>query len=244
VLGLNGELWIVMCSRLLHNWVVRGICSIPAAALLSIPSLSPIRAADLFTKAQSLQTPVGTPYFWTGLYGGLQLGGGWDRSTWRLFSQSGSGAFYGGQLGYNYQIGHYVLGPEADLAGTTLKADSLCVTFAGTNCETKLDYLASLRARAGIAVNRLLVFGDGGVAFGGFRFAETALLIQSWANEVHVGWTLGGGVEYAFSDHVIGGVEYNYYAFHTQTLGGGINPTTIPTRESLSTVMARLGYKF
>jgi outer membrane immunogenic protein len=135
-----------MCIRLLRNAMMRGIWNVSVAALISVASLSPLRAADLLTKAQSLRAPVGTPYLWTGLYGGLQLGGGWDRSTWRLFSQSGSGAFYGGQLGYNYQIDRYVLGAEADLAGTTLKADSLCATLAGTNCETKLDYLASCGA--------------------------------------------------------------------------------------------------
>jgi outer membrane immunogenic protein len=199
-------------------------------------------AADLAVKAPT--APLIAPYSWTGAYGGAQVGGGWDQSIWRLFTQNGSGAFYGGQLGYNYQIGQFVVGAEGDLSGSTLQANSVCAAVAGSNCQTKLDYLASLRARAGVAVDRLLVYGDGGVAFGGFRFAETAVLIQSWANQVHVGWTVGGGLEYAFTDHIVGGVDYNYYGFPSVTLGGGISPVTINPRESLNTLMARASYKF
>jgi opacity protein-like surface antigen len=59
----------------------------------------------------------------------------------------------------------------------------------------------------------VMPYVDGGVAFGGFRFAQTAGLNQSWSDMVHIGWTVGAGVEYAFTDHLIGGVEYNYYGF-------------------------------
>jgi opacity protein-like surface antigen len=79
----------------------------------------------------------------------------------------------------------------------------------------------------------------GGVAFGGFRFAQTAGLNQSWANTVHVGWTIGAGVEYAFTDHLIGGLEHNYYGFPSETLGGGICPTTIKVDEAVRTVVAK-----
>jgi outer membrane immunogenic protein len=102
-----------------------------------------------------------------------------------------------------------------------------------------MDYLASLRARVGTPIGQLRLYLDGGVAFGGFRFAQTAGLNQSWANTVHVGWTLGAGVEYAFTNHLIGGIEYNFYGFPGETLSGGINPTTISPRESVNTVVGK-----
>jgi opacity protein-like surface antigen len=37
---------------------------------------------------------------------------------------------------------------------------------------------------------------------------------------VHIGWTAGTGVEYAFTDYLIGKREYNYYEFPTVTLDG------------------------
>jgi outer membrane immunogenic protein len=159
------------------------------------------------------------------------------------FSQTGSGFLYGGQFGFNYQIDQFVFGAEGDVSGSTLKADSTCAAVAGTNCETRMDYLAS-RARAGVAFDRVMPYMDGGVAFGGFRFAQTAGLNQSWDNTVHIGWTVGVGIEYAFTDHLIAGIEYNYYGFPSETLSGGRNPTTISVNESTNTVVAKASYKF
>jgi outer membrane immunogenic protein len=53
-----------------------------------------------------------------------------------LFSQTGSGFLYGGQIGFNYQIDQFVLGAEGDVSGSTLKADGICAAVAGTNCRT------------------------------------------------------------------------------------------------------------
>jgi outer membrane immunogenic protein len=210
-----------------------------AATFLTFFVVAPVLAADL-----SSPPPVTQAYSWAGLYAGLQLGGAWNDTTWRLFSQRGSGFLYGGQLGYNFQFDQLVLGAEGDLSGSTLKVDSQCTAVVGSNCETKLDYLGSLRGRAGVAVDRFMFYADGGVAFAGYRFAQTALLLQSWSNKVHVGWTAGAGVEYAITDNIIGGVEYNYYQFPSETLSGGINPVTINPREMENSVVGKLSYKF
>jgi outer membrane immunogenic protein len=206
--------------------------------------ISSALAADLSPPVSSPTPPPILPsYSWTGWYGGLQLGGAWEKSNWRVFSQTGSGFLYGGQLGVNYQIDQIVFGAEGDVSGSTLKADSICAAVAA-NCRTTMDYLASLRARAGVAFDRVMPYVDGGVAFGGFRFAQTAGLNQSWSDTVHIGWTVGAGVEYAFTDHLIGGVEYNYYGFPGDTLSGGKNPTTIRVDQSVNTAVAKASYKF
>jgi outer membrane immunogenic protein len=170
-------------NRLQKSMKVRVFRVYVLGAALAFATAAPALAADLELKAPAV-LPIAR-YSWAGVYGGAQGGGGWDQSTWRLFSQNGSGAFYGGQLGYNYQMGQFVVGTEGDLSGSTLQASRICAAVAGSNCQTKLDYLASLRGRVGAAFERLMIYGDGGVAFGGFRFAETTVLIQSWANQVH-----------------------------------------------------------
>jgi hypothetical protein len=53
------------------------------------------------------------------------------------------------------------------------------------------------------------------------------------------GLDLGAGVEYAFTNHLIGGIEYNFYGFPGEALSGGINPTTISPRESVNTVVGK-----
>ena len=40
---------------------------------------------------------------------------------------------------------------------------------------------------------------------------------QSWG-ETLIGWTIGGGFEYAFTDHLTGFAEGDYYDFGSKTL--------------------------
>jgi outer membrane immunogenic protein len=69
---------------------------------------------------------VAPPFSWTGFYLGANIGGAWGRRnvTDSLFglnlsnSVNNNGAFIGGgQLGYNYQFGNFVLGIEGDSTG-------------------------------------------------------------------------------------------------------------------------------
>jgi opacity protein-like surface antigen len=45
------------------------------------------------------------------------------------------------------------------------------------------------------------------------------------------------------TNHIIGGLSYNYYEFPTVTLGGGI-PVTITSHQSVNAVVATASYKF
>ncbi|RUU48979.1 outer membrane protein, partial [Mesorhizobium sp. M2C.T.Ca.TU.002.02.1.1] len=124
---------------------------------------SPVLAADL------VQPVAAMPFSWTGFYIGGQAGGGWNDSHWSgtfvPFNTNGSGGVFGGQIGYNWQIDRYVIGIEGDFAGSTVKGDNQCSDDAGTVCQTKQDYLGSVRGRLGYAVDRFLIYGDAGVAF-------------------------------------------------------------------------------
>jgi outer membrane immunogenic protein len=162
--------------------------------------------------------PVAPYYSWTGIYIGVNGGGAFGTSSWTDPTQptgdfNVSGALFGGTVGGNYQFGQFVVGIEADgdwanISGTT----SNTCGFVG--CETKSDWLATVRGRAGYAWDRVLVYGTGGAAFtnvqaafGGFPFSSST----------QVGWTAGVGVEYAFLPNLTAKVEYLFADFQNAT---------------------------
>jgi len=81
---------------------------------------------------------------------------------------------------------------------------------------------ASLRARAGFTLDRMLLYTSAGVAFGEFGanlqlFGTDQTLAPFYAADqrtsTRAGWTLGGGVEYAVNPHWSVRGEYRYADF-------------------------------
>src|SRR3974390_2063270 len=126
-------------------------------------------AADLPQRPVAAPLLSPTPvYNWTGIYFGINGGGGWGRQealniiTNRFANDSInlSGGVFGGTVGAQIQSGHVVLGFEADLDWASLKGSA---TFAPTidgiptaaafaiNATTKIDWEATARARVGYA---------------------------------------------------------------------------------------------
>ncbi len=128
----------------------------------------------------------------------------------------GDGFTGGGQIDYNYQVGHgllsplnpgadFVAGVEADAAYTDLRESGLYVGRSGeyvTN-RSRLDFLGTVRGRLGIAFGNLLVFGTGGFAYGGVNDTLNYYTIQNVnnysgvSNPIRTGYAVGGGVEFA-----------------------------------------------
>ena len=79
----------------------------------------------------------------------------------------------------------------------------------------------------------------GGVAFGGVRTTfsdeDGSTVI---GDKTHVGWTVGAGVEYAFTDNVFGRLEYRYNDYGDKDIFG------INTDLDQHTVKVGLGVKF
>src|SRR6516225_10501554 len=134
-----------------------------AAVLLSLSAVSD--AADAVRGPAYIPPPPPVPLFynWTGFYAGGHLGVGWDDGN--------SGFLGGGQVGFNYQFNPpWVLGVEADIAGTTIK-DTVNASFvfpgaiATTSATASLDWVSTLAARFGYAFDRWLVYGKVGGAW-------------------------------------------------------------------------------
>lgn len=163
--------------------------------------------------------PAPPPYSWTGIYFGVNGGGTFahasDTATitggLAAGSASGSGSanggVFGGQIGFNYQINQLVLGMEGDFDWSSVSSTS---TFGILSETSKVDWLATIRGRAGFAIDRVMIYGTGGVAFVPTSDNVTATGFGTIfnASSTNVGWTVGAGAEAAFAQNWTARVEY------------------------------------
>jgi outer membrane immunogenic protein len=133
-----------------------------------------------------------------------------------IFGLGGTGGAVGVDGGYNLTAGSFVYGVEGDIrvlfnAGSsqTQVSHEATVTF-----DSSLTSLATLRARAGISADRLLLFATAGLATGGsslstsFNYADTsgsdskAAALSGNGFNMPVGYVAGAGAEYAVNDNM------------------------------------------
>ena len=184
---------------------------------------------------------------WTGIYGGIHGGVASGRAnndfppdfgwfdgifapqTGDAFRQNfGSKDIIGFHLGANQQIGSWVIGLEGAYSRTQLHASSADpFSKAGGNqltYETELDWIASITPRLGYAFNNWLIYGKGGFAAGRVSALLTSTspgtTITFEEHGIHVGWTVGVGIEVALTPKWILGVEYNHYDLGSESFGG------------------------
>lgn len=189
-----------------------------SAAILALSTAT--QAADLGSVRAPIAGTVASPVFnWTGFYLGGHLGASFPSVRYTVPGFSGgissTGFMGGGQIGFNYQINQFVLGAEADLSGTTASRTFRNILLVGDATRISNPLLASVRARAGVAVDRVLFYATGGLGFGTATARYTAGGFAAAASSTRTGWTLGGGVEYAFAPNWTAKVEYLYYNFGT-----------------------------
>lgn len=154
-------------------------------------------------------------YSWTGPYAGLFVGAPTGSNRWsersinaRSLQDDWSGTPWGLMLGYNMQRGNMVFGGEIDFTGGTLSAASKTSPDFGCapDCLTDVDRLMSLRARAGYAFERTLVYGTVGIAAGRVTGRTDQFGISGRKNRT--GWAAGIGIEHAVNDRFTLRAEY------------------------------------
>ena len=151
-------------------------------------------------------------------------------------TSGGQGVIGGAHVGYNQQFDQWVLGLEGSVDGTTLNKNIIVpgpnviadpfgyLGIGGTvTGRVQTGVQGSVRARAGYAFGRLLPYATGGVAFGSFNSdaqlfgidldGVTQFAASGAKSATRVGWTLGGGVEYAINNHWSARAEYRYTDF-------------------------------
>ena len=200
----------------------------PSNAAASIAALFALLSFGLCSAASAADAgPAGS---WSGFYAGVEAGGDWSgvsgpfgnavRTGFGPYAITAPGALLGGYAGYNWQWRSLVLGAEGDANGVFgSQTTDRSVPFAGGlafyDIGAKQSWTADARLRAGYTVGRALLFVAGGAAFADVRTtyaragAPPALAVSS----DRAGWTIGGGVEYAFTDRLVGRVEYRHADF-------------------------------
>jgi outer membrane immunogenic protein len=174
---------------------------------------------------------------WSGPYIGMQAGYGWgeadadteqgaapqivaasdpiDLDAGREGSISAEGVLAGFHAGYNLQWENLVLGVESDAELTDMDGGTDVVRGPDITIarqEKEFDWLASMRLRAGYAMDRVLVYATGGLAIGAvdMSFSLGDGSFNESDTETAFGWTVGGGLEYALTDEVSLRFDYRY----------------------------------
>jgi outer membrane immunogenic protein len=211
---------------------LEGLMRIAIVALLASVSSAPFTgaatAADVSPTAIGKAPPAPAAHNWTGCYAGIEGGFVWGRSNHVAATGLGagvsitngdfdaSGGLVGGTLGCNYEFETgWVLGVEDDLSWLSKKGsspDSVAFSRTGTVSSTKESWLDTARIRAGHAWDRWLVFVSGGAAIAGAEVDICAAGICGSQSKTVTGWSVGGGVEYAWKDWSFK-LEYLYANF-------------------------------
>ena len=165
---------------------------------------------------------------WTGFYVGGNAGWGWGSAL----GTDPSGYLIGLQAGYNFQYASGLLaGIESDIAITGLDAT-------GAGGTVSLDYLGTVRGRLGYTVDRFLVYGTAGLAYGGGEVSVGGLSNK----QTHIGWTVGAGVEAFIAPNLTARLEYLFADLGKETYATVLGPA----RVGIDTSIVRMGmnYKF
>jgi len=210
----------------------------------------PAMAADLPLKAPAAKAV----YDWTGFYLGGHVGyggGSFGPGTNPLpeqgvfFPHSITGLIGGYQAGYLRQLSsHVVLGIEADASFTShLDAPALIPA----PFHTTIDYVGTVRGRAGYASGTLLAYVTGGFAWGHshININDAAGAVVSSPGQNQFGWTAGAGVEFAVSGNWSAKLEYDYTDLARRTYDlSGFGLPAVNVDPNIHLVKLGLNYRF
>ncbi len=186
-----------------------------------------------------------------------------------------SADFLGGaQVGCDYQFAsNWVIGLAGDFSWANIDGHADDPFFAGKGGDpitlhAKTNYIADVTGRFGYAWDNFLLYGKGGAAWAHNRYAVDNLAFVGGAfctrpgggfvpvpcnptgSETRAGWTLGGGVEWAFARNWSALLEFDYYNFgnkgiaFTDVTAVGRPTTTINIRQNVEVVKVGLNYRF
>lgn len=238
------------------NFIVQTKLVVAAAAALT-----------LFDIASAAAEPVVAPD-WTGFYVGGELGYRWDKVKGDGFDVTGvspdasrtfkpSNVAIGGKVGYDVQVSpSIVIGAFAtfDWAKKSKSASSPLTTLDGVvfgagQVTIKHTWSSTIAARAGVLVgDNVLLYGLGGLALLREKVTTSVDTILGSASDskskTRAGWTLGGGVEVALTEHWRANIEYRYADFGSKTYSSSELDVRGKSKLHTNTILSGVSYKF
>jgi outer membrane immunogenic protein len=233
------------------------------AAIATLGISNSGQAADLPVKAPP--PPVIAPFSWSGFYVGGNIGGAWsqrnvtDNLFGLNFNRTSDGVLIGGgQVGFNYQFGNFVLGAEGDFdwAGHN-SSTGVGVVVPGIVGPIRVDshdtWITTLAARFGVAADHWLFYGKAGAGWVGHNNftitnATTGISITNGNDHTNSGFLVGAGIEYAFTNNWTVKAEYDYLGLSSRTF---IVPVGSPflvgdtfTNRSRNLQMLKVGFNY
>lgn len=224
------------------------------SSILLFTAAGAVHAADVVpTEPAPEVAPSG--FSWSGGYAGVQ--GGYlrgttsvDYTTLPFFSDPDPDRFTGGlYAGYNYQFQNgFVGGIEGDAALSNAKGRDAGWDAIGPIDEdwaSEVNWTAAIRARAGYAIDRTLLYVAGGVAFAGVELAVfESTVLRDRIPDTLTGWTIGIGAEQAIMSNLIARLEYRYSDFGTSDYPDIPNTMPLKINYQMHDVRLGLAYKF
>ena len=190
-------------------------------------------AADQAPAVAVYQAPPMAAVDWTGFYIGVNLGYGQAQARITAPGVNGvtnlNGVMAGGQIGYNWQTGNWILGLEADGQWTDQ----------GVKDVNWFPWFVTARARVGYLVGPMgMIYVTGGGVWADFKAQISLLNLTSEVS--HVGWVVGMGVENAINRHWSWKLEYLHFdtdRFNTTLFG-------VPVLLRLTDDIGRVGINY
>jgi outer membrane immunogenic protein len=220
------------------------LTALALAASVSLVAIGTAQAADLANRQVYKAPPLAPTFSWTGFYVGAHVGYGWGGGNWDSLaatSPNNNGVIGGGQIGYNWQVAPtWVLGLEGDFSGSGMKGSSTC--YPGSlSCSADANWLATMTGRAGYTFDHAMLYAKGGAAFINEDFAAVGGLVNATATQTRTGWTVGGGLEYAFAPAWSAKIEYDYMDFGSKATT--FTPGTTNINQTVNAVKVGVNYR-
>lgn len=230
-----------------------------SSAAVAADAPSPANAPPPSEPDPSGYAPPPSLPIWAGAYIGGDLGYQWGAaghdSIDNLTGASGrevtthpAGVLGGAHVGYNWQMRAVVFGLEGDIDGAGVSGSGLSVLGTAV-VKTHENIEGAIRARLGIDWNRALLFVSGGAAIASFQdsFTNVAIGGTDAFSNARIGWTVGGGLEYALTDNwsIRGEYRYSDYGSYNEVLSNSFGGRyTTPIHQTSNTALVGFSYKF